>query len=33
MLIFDGFGSRKKAEDYAKTVKEKYKRSAMVYDS
>lgn len=33
MLIFDGFTSRREAEDYAKAVTEKYKRSATVYDS
>jgi hypothetical protein len=33
MLIFDGFGSRVKAEKFAKVVTEKLKRSATVYDS
>jgi hypothetical protein len=29
MLIFDEFGSRAKAESFAKAVTEKYKRSAL----
>ena len=33
MLIFDGFGSREKAEQYAKAVTEKYRRSATVFDT
>jgi hypothetical protein len=33
MLIFDGFSSKEKAEDYARAVTEKFKRSATVYDS